>query len=75
MFVPGMMRPQPAQRKSASSGHQSVDAAAAKRGWLGIDRGREIAYQRAGAKDVIVTKRLLELPVMRERIVGQLERG
>jgi hypothetical protein len=70
MFVPRPASPPP----QALSGHASVDQTAAKRGWQAIDRAGEIVF-RKGQRDVIVTKRILEQPVMRERIVGQLERG
>jgi hypothetical protein len=70
MFVP---RPLPPPVR-AKSGHVQVDAAAERRGWQAIDRVNEIVF-RKGERDVIVTRRVLDTEVFRDRIVRQLEQG
>jgi hypothetical protein len=64
----------PAPPVQAKSGHVQVDAAAERRGWQAIDRAGEIVF-RKGQRDVIVTRRVLDTEVFRDRIVRQLEQG
>jgi hypothetical protein len=67
------MYPVAKPKPSVQTGHPQIDALAAKRGWHAADAGAEVRFTRSGAQTVTVTKRLLDRPVIQDRIARQLE--